>query len=363
MNRKKFLGTVCTVVLFVTAIFMLTPCACAQSKYKTLYTFTGGNDGNGPWTGVIFDAVGNLYGTTNGGGSGNGVVFKLTPTPTGRWTETVLHSFTGGADGGFASGSLIFDAAGNLYSTTGTGGAYGNGVVFELTPTMGGGWEESVLYAFTGGPDGGNSFAGMIFDPAGNLYATTWGGAYGNGVVFELTPTMSGGWEESVLYTFTNGSGGANPDAGLIFDGAGNLYGMTWYGGTYGNGVVLKLAPTSDGNWTESVLHQFTGGTDGAHPQFTGGKDGANPYVGVTFDSAGTLYGTTNGGGKFGYGVVFKLTPKSAGRWGYSVVYAFEDTPGSYPRGALVFDGAGNIYGTTYGDGTKTFGSVFEITP
>ncbi len=408
MNYKKLFGAASAALMTVAAILILASGSWAASKYKTLYKFTGGKDGSLPWAGLVFDATGNLYGTTtSGGGHKAGTVFKLTPTAAG-WSESVLYSFTGGADGGMSgSGAgLILDGAGNLYGTTGSGGVYGQGVVFELTPTSDG-WAESVLYSFTGGADGSGPFAGLIFDSAGNLYSTTWGGGgldCNCGVVFKLAPTSSG-WIESVLYSF--GPDGRNSDAELVLDGAGGLYGVTWYGGNYGDGTVFNLTPTSSGEWTERGLHQFKGDKDGAHPrsglifdslgdlygtaaneyasgygivfklvpnsdgswtkqtlhQFTGGKDGANPYVAVTFDSAGNLYGVTNGGGAYGYGVVFKLTPKSTGGWTYRVFHAFKDAPGSNPRGALIIDGAGSLYGTTYGDDSKTYGSVFEITP
>jgi uncharacterized repeat protein (TIGR03803 family) len=411
MNRKRFLGAASAALMIViVTTLVLASGASAQSKYKTLYKFKGGTGGSQPWAGLILDANGNLYGTTLAGGSHKaGTVFKLTPTATG-WSQTVLYSFTGGADGGMnASGAgLVFDGAGNLYGTAGSGGVYGAGVVFELTPTSSG-WAESVLYSFSGAADGGYPYAGLIFDSAGSLYGTTWGGGRvdcgnGCGVVFKLAPTSSG-WIESVLYAF--GPNGQNSDAELVFDGASNLYGVTWYAGAYGWGVVFKLSPNSDGSWTESVLYQFKGYKDGAHPraglifdslgnlysttaneyasgygivfklvsnsdgswtkhtlhQFTGGKDGANPYVGVTFDTGGNLYGTTNGGGAFGYGVAFKLTPTSTGGWTYRVLHAFKDAPGANPRGNLVGDKAGNLYGTTFGDGRKTHGSVFEITP
>jgi len=415
MNYKRFLGAASAALLIAIAIFMLTPGAWAQGQYKTLHKFKGREDGNGPLADLVFDAAGNLYGTTNGGGAHKaGTVFELSPAATGGWTETVLYSFTGGADGANPQAGLIFDQSGNLYGTTNFGGSancnLGCGAVFELTPKSSG-WTESVLYSFTGGADGGGPVASLIFDGSGNLYSTTWNGGSSNcsngcGVVFELTPG-SNGWTESVLYSFTNGSDGANSDAGLIFDKSSNLYGVTWYAGAYGWGTVFKLAPNSDGSWTESVLHQFKGDKDGAHPrarlifdsvgnlygtaaneyapgfgivsklvpnsdgtwtkytlhQFTGGKDGANPRADLTFDSAGNLYGVAYDGGTYGFGTIFKLKPTSAGGWTFSVLHAFKDAPGAYPWGGLVVAGSGNIYGTTYGDGSKTFGSVFEITP
>ena len=409
MNYKKFLGVASAALMIVIVIVLiLAPAAWAQSKYKTVYKFTGGKDGSQPYDGLIFDGAGNLYGTTQYGGAHNlGIVFKLTPAANGNWTESVLHNFSG-SDGATPQAGLIFDAAGNLYGTTDSGADYGGGTVFKLAPNSDGSWTESELHRFcslTNCEDGQGSFAGLIFDAAGNLYGTTWnGGSTNHGVVFKLAPT-SGGWNESVLYSF--GPDGQNSDAGLVFDSAGVLYGVTWYGGTYGAGVVFKLIPTSSGEWKESALHRFSGGNDGARPragltfdsagnlygttggggaygrgvafsltpntdgswtqhtlhQFTGGKDGGSPgYTSLIFDKSGNLYGTTMSGGAFGFGVVFKLVPTSNGGWSFHVLHAFQDRPGAQPIGGLIFDGAGNLYGTTAGNG-NTFGSVFEITP
>src|SRR5208337_2813918 len=203
----------------------------------------------------------------------------------GGWTEKVLYSFKfTGMDGTYPNPGLIFDAAGNLYGTTSYGGAYGSyGTVFELTPTKGGGWTEQVLHSFNyDGTDGADPFAGLIFDAAGNLYGTTQsGGTYGPGTVFELTPMQGGGWKEQVLYSFNfNGADAEYPYAGLIFDKAGNLYGTTEaggthyrttrFGGTYNVGTVFELTPTQGGGWTEKLLHSFN----------NTGKDGYRPYAG-----------------------------------------------------------------------------------
>jgi uncharacterized repeat protein (TIGR03803 family) len=411
MNYKKFLGAASAALLIVIAIFMLTPGAWAQSKFKTLYKFKGGKDGANPLAGLVFDTAGNLYGTTVFGGASNaGTVFQLMSGSNG-WTESVLYSFTGGNDGANPAPGLILDGGGNLYGTAGGGGEYGNGAVFELAPTSNG-WTESVLYSFTGGADGSGPF-GVVFDAAGNLYGETWDGGHftsfcylGCGVVFELTPGPNG-WTESVIHTFMDKLDGSNSIAELIFDSAGNLYGEAWNGGKYGLGNVFRLTPKSNGTWTEHILHQFEGGKGGAEPQgglifdaagnlygttrnyfsgsygivfklvpnsdgtwtkqtlhqFTGGKDGASPYVGLTFDSAGNLYGVAYDGGAYGYGTAFTLKPSSTGGWTFHVLHNFKDEPGAHPWGGLIVDGSGNIYGTTYGDGSKTFGSVFEITP
>jgi uncharacterized repeat protein (TIGR03803 family) len=220
----------------------------------------------------------------------------LTPAAGGTWTEKVLWSFGGGTDGILPRDWLIFDAAGNLYGTTTTGGTSSAGTVFELSPS-GGGWTEQVLHAFNG-TDGRNPIAGLIFDAAGNLYGTTnQGGTSNLGTVFELTPAAGRTWTEQVLHNFGGGTDGAGPQAGLIFDAAGNLYGTTFSGGSYGGGTVFRLNAQG-----EVLLQSFSG------------TDGANPVGGLVFDAAGNLYGTTNLGGASsfcsgGCGTVFEITP------------------------------------------------------
>jgi uncharacterized repeat protein (TIGR03803 family) len=317
------------------------------------------SDGANPYGGLIFDATGNLYGTTYyGGPNGAGVVFKLKPNADGSWTENVLYSFCAAfncSDGANPSAGLIFDTAGNLYGTTQTGGftstacGRGCGVVFKLTPNTDGSWTESVLHSFTQVPDGSDPYAGLIFDPAGNLYGTTGygGGTNNTGVVFELKPNADGSWTESVLYSFTGFSDGANPYGGLIFDATGNLYGTT-YGGNPG-AVVFKLKPNADGSWTESVLHSFPLNFD--------------PTAGLIFDTAGNLYGTIYFGGPAGGGGIFKLAHNSNGSWAYRGLRFFFGNPAQNPYGGLVLDKAGNLYGTTYGCGNGCAGVVFEVTP
>ncbi|MGA2369618.1 MAG: choice-of-anchor tandem repeat GloVer-containing protein [Candidatus Korobacteraceae bacterium] len=300
-----------------------TPATSGGWTEKLLYSFcaqTNCPDGEYPYAGLIFDAAGNLYGTTQSGGNvggncgtyGCGTVFELTPTGGGSWTEQVLHAFNG-TDGSTPFAGLIFDAAGNLYGTTEDGGAYGEGTVFELTLIAGGGWTEQVLYSFGNGTgDGTAPIAGLIFDAAGSLYGTTVsGGTYtcfgGDecGTVFELTPTAGGGWTEQVLHNFTGAyNDGAYPYGDLIFDTAGNHYGTTSEGGNAGAGTAFELTPTEGGSWTQQVLHSFGIGTDGARPN-----------AGLVFDAAGNLYGTTYFGGTNNSmcscnscGTVFELT-------------------------------------------------------
>jgi uncharacterized repeat protein (TIGR03803 family) len=333
---------------------------------NVLYSFAGGSDPKLPYAGLIFDKAGNLYGTTEFGGTHNqGTVFEISPNTNATWTESVLYNFTGNADGGQPYARLTFDASGNLYGTTNFGGsancAMGCGTVFKLTPGSSG-WTETVFYTFTGGEDGREPSARVLFDSAGNLYGTTLlGGKIGSvcnagcGTVFKLTHSSSG-WTESVLYAFEGGVDGASPYDGLTFDTAGNLYGTTYAGGTSGSGTVFKLTPSSSA-WTESVLHSFIGGNDGKYP-----------YGDLILDAAGNLYGTTFLGGAAGYGILFELQPNSKGQWNETVFHIFGNLPSANPVAGLVMDAAGNIYGTTMEGGTETScgagcGTLFKLTP
>ena len=365
MNYKKFLGAASAALIIVIVVTLaLPPAAAAADRYKVLHAFNG-SDGEIPEAGLILDAAGNLYGTTDSGGAyGPGTVFKLTPNSDGSWTESVLYSFKGGSDGGNPDAGLISDAAGNLYSTTNRGGdlsqcsPYGCGTVFKLTPNADGSWTESVLHTFKG-----PNFAypgGLIFDASGNLYGTTYeGGAFGDGSVFKLTPNADGSWEESVLHSFHNKGGGGGPASGLIFDASGNLYGATAFGGDLksqlcnglGCGVVFKLTPNADGSWTESVLHDFNG------------RDGVAPNGGLIFDAAGNFYGTTEHGGTDQFGTVFKLAPNADGSWTESVLYRFRGNPADTPFAGLIFDGAGNLYGTASSLQSENDGAAFELSP
>ena len=405
---------------------MLAPTAFAQAKFKTLHKFNGDENGGGPSSSLISDAAGNLYGTAaQGGRKDQGVVFELTPNGNGTWTERVLYDFEGKKDGGVPHGNLIFDQDGNLYGTTLVGGTLhcDCGTIFKLTSFADGDWAHTVLYTFTGRKDGGYPNS-LIFDQAGNLYGTTGkGGTQARGVVFELSPNQDGTWTESVLHNF-KGKDGAFPSSGsLLFDTAGNLYGATQLGGAADEGTVFKLRLNGDGSWTESVLHAFTGGKDGARPNndvtfdqagnlygttVSGGglnacsgegcgvvfklvpnsngkwkesvlhrfcssglcRDGQGPYAGVISDQAGNLFGTTYSGGDlnqckgYGCGVVFKLTPNSNDRWNETVLHRFVDHPGAGPAARLLLDAAGNLYGTTPAEDVEgRTGSVFQVAP
>jgi uncharacterized repeat protein (TIGR03803 family) len=374
----------------------------ARAQEKVLYSFDrSGKGGYMPLASLIFDGQGNLYGTAYlGGAHGDGTVFELVPKTGGEWTERVLHSFnSNGKDGWAPRSKLVFDASGNLYGTTQGGGAYGEGMAFELTPKAGGGWAEKVLHSFNG-KDGYAPFAGLFLDGQGNLYGTTYsGGAYGWGTVFELTPRAGGGWVETVLHSF-NGKDESYPQAGVVLDSAGNVYGAasdivfelsptvnggwtekvlhtfhskygtfplatpifdaagdllstTYGGGFYGDGMAFELTPQADGDWTEKMLHSFNG------------KDGNDCYAGLIFDAVGNLFGATAQGGAYDDGTVFELTPKAGGGWIEKVLHNFNDNgkDGFLPDGGLISDAQGNLYGTTHAGGTHQGGTVFEITP
>jgi uncharacterized repeat protein (TIGR03803 family) len=311
--------------------------------------------------GVIFDASGNLYGTTWGGGGGCGTVFKLTHNPDGSWTNQVIYSFTCGNDGGGAVGGVILDAAGALYGTTAVGGASGGGVVYKLTPNPDGSWTQSVLHSFDGTDGGYPDHGSLVFDTAGNLYgasAAVWGPCCGT--IFELMPQPDGSWKEVVLHHFSGGTDGGTPESTLIFDQAGGLYGTASSGGLYGMGVVFKLTRGADGKWREHVIHHFNG------------ANGATPFAGVVFDAAGNLFGTTvsggdgkcrSWGGSYDCGVVYKLVPNPQGGWTGHVLH-YQGLTAGLPFTGVVVDSNGVIYGMGAGVGIPgELGGVFEITP
>jgi uncharacterized repeat protein (TIGR03803 family) len=362
-HRVRLIGGLVLSLLSIAAQGMWTEASAQSQTLTTLHSFIG-SDGAMPYTGLISDASGALYGTTAYGGAFNeGTVFKLTPPATagGTWTETVLYNFTNGNDGAIPYAGLTADASGALYGAAFFGGAYGAGTVFKLTPTPNGEWAFSVLYTFTGGNDGANPNATLISDATGALYGTTVyeGGPYNNGTVFELTPpaTPGGAWTETVLHSFGGGSDGANPYSGLIFDASGALYGTTYYGGGYYYaGTLFQLTPPAapGGIWTETVLHTFSW------------SDGAYPYGTLIADASGALYGTTaNGGLDQNYGTVFQLTPPATtgGAWTETVLYRFTGGDGANPYAGLISDASGVLYGTASGGGAGNSGTVFKLTP
>jgi uncharacterized repeat protein (TIGR03803 family) len=371
--------------------FKLTPPSPGQPGWKetVIHAFTNiDGDGANPYSGLIADDSGALYGTTQFGGAdesgcgglGCGTIFKLTPPAHGQtgWTQSVLYTFTGvNGDGYGPVSGLFLDSRGALYGTTpfdssGSCGGLGCGNVFKLTPSGPGQhvWSESILHAFTGGADGANPFAGVIVDRRGNVYGDASGGTavpLQAGVIFKLTPPAWGrtAWTDTVLYSF-GGAPDGNTPAYVQLIGDGNaLYGMTLGGGSGcvsanggGCGLVFRLAPPARGQgpWTESVLHSFNG-DDGAFPD------------GRLLVNRGALYGTTSSGGASagspsGSGTVFQLTPPASRQagWAFNLLHAFTGTPdGAHSTAGLTAGTHGDLYGTTTVGGAYGFGTVFVV--
>jgi uncharacterized repeat protein (TIGR03803 family) len=335
----------------------------ANPTVRTLLNFNT-NEGAEPYGRLIFDAKGNLYGDLSIGGKAttkhpypDGAVFRLAPAAgkTG-WTQTVLYTFKGGADGAEPTGGLLADSDGNLYGTTFLGGADGDGTVFKLDkpPKHTHVWVKKTLYSFTG-PDGAQPFAGLAVDSKGNFYGvTTSGGQFNQGAVFELAAkTLT----ESVLYSF-QGPEGCTPYGGLVIDNAGNLYGTASTSTTapYA-GSVFKLSPPAAGqtSWTFTQLHAFAGGADGGSPE--------GAMVG---SSGGDIFGATFGGTGMGNGTVFALTPSSGSPTGYTyqVIFTFSGAQGSNPFGDLAMDKAGRLWGPLLNSNdVNSSGGLFVISP
>jgi len=406
--RSSRVSAATAALAIVFGLTVVAPNAAQAQNYHLLYTFTGGLDGAQPYAGVTIDRFGNLYGTTHSGNQGtnwgnvyelqsrgggwvfralglfdgalesgvvfgpDGILYGTSPNNISQyihgyvydirppvnsfchavicsWDSTVLYGFSGGTDGWAPRfGSLVFDHAGNMYNTTSLGGANGDGVVFEMSRS-GSGWTEQPIYSFSG-PDGAKPYSGLVFDSVGNLYGTTTqGGQFGNGAVFELSPSGNS-WTEQVLYSFQGPSDGSAPTGALIFDQAGNLYGTANNGGTGGGGTVFELSH-SGGSWSFNLLHSFTGGPN------------CGPWGALNFDAQGNLVGTTVCDGANNDGNVFRLT-NSGGTWSYSSIYDFTGgTDGRFPYCNVVFDSAGDMFGTAYGGGTYHQGTIWEITP
>lgn len=320
-----------------TLVILLVSSLAAQSAqgqtFKVVYSFTG-PDGAEPQGGVVLDRKGNLYGSTSIGGlTDHGTVFMVDPSG----NEKVLHSFTqAGTDGWYPMCTLVADSVGNLYGTTSQLGKFFDGTVFKVS-TAGSG---TVLHSFKG-PEGALPLAGLVRDSAGNLYGTVSAGAAGFGAVFKLDQNGV----ETVLYSFSGESNdGRGPQTALVRDSAGNLYGTTNYGGTSNVGTVYKV--TSSG--METVLHSFTGGSDGEFPSR------------LTLDSGGNLYGETEQGGLLGFGAIFKVDTNGV----FTTLYTFKNQgDGAIPAGGLIRDSQGNLYGTTQGGGSGQRGTVFRLDP
>lgn len=410
-------------ILAIWAPIALATLPCDAQTFAILHTFTGGADGATPESGLITDNGMHLYGTTSAGAAGFGTAFRLTRAGSG-WIFNPLYTFTGGGDGGSPMAAFTFGPDGALYGTAAYGGNTnlcqelfwtGCGVVFELRPpatpppNVFSPWTETVLYRFSF-TDGALPFSEVVFDASGNMYGTTWGGGnvlsgltpgsgedcgYHCGAVYKLTKT-AGVWDQSALYLFTEDTG-SNPQAGLVFDQQGNLYGATSYTGPAGYGTLFKLTLSGSG-FDESTVHAFGpgdggpvystlimdsagilyGGNPGSHARYNGTvfsfspqgglselytfDPGDGPYGGLTTDSSGDLYGTTQVGGAHNYGSVFKLTRSGSG-WIYTTLHDFQQPEGCDTNGKVLLDANGNLYGTTSGCGANGYGTVWEITP
>jgi len=389
-------GFLALAVLFAPLLVAIQP---AYGQTETLIYSFGGHTGDGiqPYSNLVMDSAGALYGTTINGGQVNaGTVFKITPSQ----KETVFYSFgTQNGDGLNPYGGLIIDSKNNLYGTTVTGGAHNSGTVFKITARG----KESVVYSFGSQTGDGNSpWDTLVMDAKGNLYGTTTaGGSANGGTVFKVTRTG----KERVLYSFGTKTGdGSVPYAGVILDAQSNLYGTTNFGGTQGHGTIFKLTPRgkesvlynfcveqncNDGNYpyaglimnklgnlygttidggvqnNSGAVFEFTSkGKEKVLYSFVNGGDGLNPYAGLVMDKKGNLYGASVQG-SLNAGAAFKLSPGQGGVWTFTVLHDFTGGTGdgSYPYGTLILDRHGNLYGTTEYGGTYGDGTVYKLTP
>jgi uncharacterized repeat protein (TIGR03803 family) len=357
-------------------LFKLSPTGAGAWAEKVIHNFGSGSDGYSPASGVILDSAGNLYGVTTFGGTGScscGTVYEFVRAANGSFSEKELYAFKGGEnDGAIPFGALVFDSVGNLYGTTVSGGstATGDGTVFELSPASNGTWTEKILHTFgKTTTDGRDPLGTLVFDAKGNLYGTTVNGGTHpdpqSGTAFRFKPKSGGGWSYSIIFNLGGSpSGPATPNGGLIVDAAGNLYGSTLSGGKVNAGTVFELLPQSNGSWSEKVLHTFDG------------TDGSSPNAPLIMDAAGNLFGSTFSqiGGELGLGTAFELIPSASGSWTLTTLHTFGDGPddGQEPVGGMIFDSSGNLYGATFNGGSfgndcpavgPSCGTVFEITP
>ena len=335
-------------------VFMLSP----AGKETVLYEFTGANgDGNAPHGRLAFDAKGNIYGTTQSGGTnGTGTVYELSKR-SGVWTEKVIYNFSAtGADGISPSAGMTIAPDGTMYSTTPDGGAYSGGVIFSLKKTVKG-WKETVIHNINFPSEGGFPYEGVMRDAAGNLYGVApAGGASQQGVVYRLSPSKNG-WVDTVLYSFTgqNGDGSGLYWIDLISDATGNIYGATSFGGTNGTGTVWELVYSkTKKSYSESILYEFGS---------SGSGDGNNPYGGLAMDSKGNLYGTALNGGSSNLGAFYRLT-KQGKTWKETILHSFVGAnDGAQPTGNPYIDAQGRLYGMAETGGTANLGIVYRIKP
>ena len=340
--------------LAVTAAFVLSVASAAAVTTDVILSFEE-DEGEYADTDLETDSAGNIYGTTVlGGDFGSGTVFQLSPTPNG-WVHTVLYSFTGGADGGEPYKGVTIDREGNLYGTAVTGGSGscegGCGVAYKLT-NSGGNWTQTVIHAFTGGDDGSGPGARLTVDRGGNIYGMApTGGANGLGTIYKISQAGAA-WTFKVIHTFTGGDDGATGSAGRMVLRRARLYGAATTGGAHGSGVIFELSPRAVGEWDFRAIYAFKGQPDGSFP-----------YGALLFAGSGKIYGTTYYGGTNGIGAVYELSPRRNGEWHENVIYSFQEgSDGNSPISNLVFDPAGNLYGTT-SEGGLGSGTIFKLSP
>ena len=355
-----------TLALAVALLSILSLMAPRQARAQAEVVLYGFNSALSFYNGHLnFDGAGNLYGSA-GYDNNYGTVFELSPEPVSGcpsgsnpgngWFETVLYNFcslASCADGSYPDSYVTFDSLGNLYGATSDGGSYNNGTVFELSPEPNGGcpggsnpgnnWCETVLYSFQFSTDNGSPANGLVLDSSGNLYGMTWTADNGNGSVYELSPNGSSGWSKQIIYSV------ATDGSGLAIDTQGNLYGYD------ANDDVFKLTFVN-GVWTPTNIHTFVGSP----------KDGFGPTDGPTVDSAGNVYGTTEVGGTKDFGTVWKLIPvtkgKNAGTYEEKILHSFtSNKTGDLPYAGVTLDSSGNIYGTTLFGGEWSNGTVYEL--
>ncbi len=393
--------SVCTAL----AATMAALSAQGQPKFQIVHAFGQPGDGQGPYSSIVFDQQGNMYGTAVGSGAYNfGVVFELTPNLAGGWDETIVHAFRGQtSDGAYPESGVTVGQASTLYGTTQMGGEYGYGTVYEIEANAGG-WTENVLHSFKLSDHVKDPFAGVVQNAAGDLFGngggvfemvpenggwtftticsqnicsytdygglallnsgilygdTASGGPYHVGSVYAVVPG-NGGWAAHTLFAFgAYKYDGQEPVSAQLASHNGSIYGVTGQGGLHecgesGCGTIYKLSRSSDGAVAETILYNFKNIA----------SLGLGPGSNVIIDDGGNLYGVMGGGGAAcGCGVVYRLSPTQSGEWNYAVLHTFVGTDGILPNANLTFGPDGNLYGTTVGGGAYGGGVVFQISP
>jgi uncharacterized repeat protein (TIGR03803 family) len=362
-SAGNFYGTASGGIGNCPKVYELSPGSNGNYTETVLYTFQNCiQTGLYPAGALTTDKDGNLYGAESSNlDDGSGQIYELAKGTNGGWTYSVIHTF--GSKEGSPYGDLAWDAAGNLYGATFAPFTTFDGEVFKLSPQPDGSWKEGVLYQFPSPNGVGSPSGSVVLDSQGNLYGATFFGYGGYGTstrggVYELSPQSGNQWKLTLLYNFTTASTSQFPNSRLTFDSSGNLYGTTQGGNTF-YGTVFEVSPGSGGTWTENTLHSFNSGNN------DGGSTTGNLVFDATGNLYGVTYNGGSGCNLNLCGVVYKLTPQSGGGYKESILHPFESvTDGSVPYSGLFLDGSGNLYGTTYHGGSRYgYGTVYQITP